>query len=348
MAAGLAAMLALVVLLLPGPAAALALPVGLPGAPLSLALDPLCGGFLLLVAVAGTAVIVFAAEASRRPDRPIRRPPGDRPRRAAARRAGRRRHHPGARPGPGRRRDLGDRRRGDPRRPIAGRRSLCVLVAAAAVIVALALLAPAGGGCISPRSAPPGRCARAPGRAGGDHRPGRAARAGAAALAGPGASRPARPGRGTAVGRRCCPPRSTRCCASCWTSARPPPRSPASVPLLLAGAAAGAAGRLARLPGDGTGHRRGLRLAAPVRHGGLRAWPGRWSGERADLPDLAALALSAVLLLAAMQAVCGTLAVLSAGAIRQQAGTRRLDRLGGLAHAHAGQHRRPAGRPAAA
>ena len=51
------------VLLLPGPPAAMELPVGLPGAPLSLALDPLSSGFLLLVAIAGTAAIVFAAEA---------------------------------------------------------------------------------------------------------------------------------------------------------------------------------------------------------------------------------------------------------------------------------------------
>ncbi len=44
------------------------------------------------------------------------------------------------------------------------------------------------------------------------------------------------------------------------------------------------------------------------------------------------MALGAVLLLAALQAVCGTLLALVAGAIRQGAGTRRLDRLGGLIH----------------
>jgi hydrogenase-4 component B len=52
----------------------------------------------------------------------------------------------------------------------------------------------------------------------------------------------------------------------------------------------------------------------------------------ADLPAVMAMALGAVLLLAALQAVCGTLLPLAAGAIRQGAGTRRLDRLGGLIH----------------
>jgi formate hydrogenlyase subunit 3/multisubunit Na+/H+ antiporter MnhD subunit len=51
-----------------------------------------------------------------------------------------------------------------------------------------------------------------------------------------------------------------------------------------------------------------------------------------DLPAATAMALGAVLLLAALQAVCGTLLALLAGAIRQGAGTRRLDRLGGLVH----------------
>ncbi len=55
-------------------------------------------------------------------------------------------------------------------------------------------------------------------------------------------------------------------------------------------------------------------------------------GRSADLPNLASLALSAVLLLSAGQAMCGTLMPLCAGAIRQAAGTRRLDRLGGLIH----------------
>ncbi|MDR3538130.1 MAG: proton-conducting transporter membrane subunit [Acetobacteraceae bacterium] len=54
--------------------------------------------------------------------------------------------------------------------------------------------------------------------------------------------------------------------------------------------------------------------------------------KAADLPDLAALAVAAMLLLLATQAVCGTLATLAAAFIRNGAGTRRLDRLGGLGH----------------
>ncbi len=56
------------------------------------------------------------------------------------------------------------------------------------------------------------------------------------------------------------------------------------------------------------------------------------TARAADLPGVTAMALGAVLLLTALQAVCGTLLALVAGAIRQGAGTRRLDRLGGLVH----------------
>ena len=49
-----------------------------------------------------------------------------------------------------------------------------------------------------------------------------------------------------------------------------------------------------------------------------------------DLPAVATMALAAVLLLAALQAIAGTLLALACGAIRDGAGTRRLDRLGGL------------------
>ena len=55
-------------------------------------------------------------------------------------------------------------------------------------------------------------------------------------------------------------------------------------------------------------------------------------GKAADLPNLTALALAAVLLLGASQAVCGTLTGLTAGAIRHAADTVRLDCLGGLIH----------------
>lgn len=56
------------------------------------------------------------------------------------------------------------------------------------------------------------------------------------------------------------------------------------------------------------------------------------TARAADLPATTAMALGAVLLLAVLQAVCGTLLPLVASAIRQGAGTRRLDRLGGLIH----------------
>lgn len=54
--------------------------------------------------------------------------------------------------------------------------------------------------------------------------------------------------------------------------------------------------------------------------------------KAADLPNLEALAVGAMLLLLAAQAVCGTLVALTAAFIRQAAGTRQLDRLGGLIH----------------
>jgi formate hydrogenlyase subunit 3/multisubunit Na+/H+ antiporter MnhD subunit len=56
------------------------------------------------------------------------------------------------------------------------------------------------------------------------------------------------------------------------------------------------------------------------------------TARAADLPGVTAMALGAVLLLTAVQAVSGTLLALAAGAIVQGAGTRRLDRLGGLVH----------------
>ena len=103
------------------------------------------------------------------------------------------------------------------------------------------------------------------------------------------------------------------------------------VPLLLAGAASVLLG--------GWRACRAMELDAAVAFGSLRQ-AGMAAlglglavvGRAADLPNLAALALSAVLLLAGMQAVCATLALLAAGAVTQQAGTRRLDRLGGLIH----------------
>jgi formate hydrogenlyase subunit 3/multisubunit Na+/H+ antiporter MnhD subunit len=55
-------------------------------------------------------------------------------------------------------------------------------------------------------------------------------------------------------------------------------------------------------------------------------------GKAADLPSVTAAALAALLLLAAIQAVCMTLTLLCAGVVRHGAGSRRLDRLGGLIH----------------
>ena len=59
---GLGAILSLLCLILPGQAV-LALPVGLPGVPMRLALDPLAAVFLLLLFVTATAAAVFAQEA---------------------------------------------------------------------------------------------------------------------------------------------------------------------------------------------------------------------------------------------------------------------------------------------
>ena len=52
----------------------------------------------------------------------------------------------------------------------------------------------------------------------------------------------------------------------------------------------------------------------------------------ADLPDLAALALGAALLLTLALSVCGTAAILAGNAVRDDTATTRLDRLGGLIH----------------
>ncbi len=56
------------------------------------------------------------------------------------------------------------------------------------------------------------------------------------------------------------------------------------------------------------------------------------SARAADLPGVTAMALGAVLLLSVLQTLGGTLLALAGGAIHQGAGTRRLDRLGGLVH----------------
>ncbi len=55
-------------------------------------------------------------------------------------------------------------------------------------------------------------------------------------------------------------------------------------------------------------------------------------GRASDLPTLTSMGLAAVLLLSLGQALCGTLAHLAAGAVRQGAGSRLLAMLGGLVH----------------
>ncbi len=74
--------------------------------------------------------------------------------------------------------------------------------------------------------------------------------------------------------------------------------------------------------------------AGSVRHSGVTATAfGLAIIARAlDLPQIAALALAAVLAASAVQAVCGTLALLCAGAIHLGTATRHLSRLGGTIH----------------
>lgn len=74
--------------------------------------------------------------------------------------------------------------------------------------------------------------------------------------------------------------------------------------------------------------------AGTTRHAGITAMAlGLAVVARAlDLPQIAALALAAVLLAAGVQAVCGTLGVLCAWAIHHGAATRQLTRLGGMIH----------------
>lgn len=56
------------------------------------------------------------------------------------------------------------------------------------------------------------------------------------------------------------------------------------------------------------------------------------TARAADLPAVCAMALAAVVLLAIIQALCGTLLSLAAGAIHYGAGTSQFDRLGGVVH----------------
>lgn len=74
--------------------------------------------------------------------------------------------------------------------------------------------------------------------------------------------------------------------------------------------------------------------AAATRHSGtgVAALGLAVTADALDLSQVAGLALAAMLVAAAVQAVCGTLAVLCADAIRRSAATRQLCRLGGVIH----------------
>jgi formate hydrogenlyase subunit 3/multisubunit Na+/H+ antiporter MnhD subunit len=103
------------------------------------------------------------------------------------------------------------------------------------------------------------------------------------------------------------------------------------LPFLLMGAASAMMGPWRGATGANTD---GILAAAVHRSAGLAAIGIGLllAGRAADLPNLAALALAGVLLLSAGQALCGTLVMLAAGAVQQGAGSRQLDRLGGLIH----------------
>jgi len=103
------------------------------------------------------------------------------------------------------------------------------------------------------------------------------------------------------------------------------------VALLLLGVASVLIGGIRATRGDTLGD---VLAAGTARHAGVTATAlGLVLVARSlDLPQVAALALAAVLVAAAVQAICGTLAVLSANAIHHGAATRHLVRLGGMIH----------------
>jgi formate hydrogenlyase subunit 3/multisubunit Na+/H+ antiporter MnhD subunit len=104
-----------------------------------------------------------------------------------------------------------------------------------------------------------------------------------------------------------------------------------ALPLLASGAASAVLGGL----GEGRAMAPvGVVAAGTVRAAGLVAMAlgVAWLAHGADLPPLATLALGAALLLALADGLARTLAGLCAAAAQQAAGTRRLDRLGGLIH----------------
>lgn len=103
------------------------------------------------------------------------------------------------------------------------------------------------------------------------------------------------------------------------------------VALLLPGAAAVLIGGIRATRSDVLSD---ILTAGAVRHAGITATALGLAvvARTLDLPQVAVLALAAVLVAAAVQAVCGTLGMLSARAIQHGAATGHLSRLGGMIH----------------
>ena len=338
--AGLAAILALISLLLDEAPAMLALPLGLPGAAFRLTLDPLAAFFALLVFGTGAATCAFVAADDSATTYDPASAPGRVPDAGGVHAAGRPTDAGGV--------------HGAVRPTGAGLVPVCLAGLGLALLAADGFARGAGlavaGGAI---------WALGPGRPAGAAQLGVALLAAAAvivaaaapppvpllaALVGPGALAGlvplhawlTRTHRAPAPAAACCPapwcrPRSTPSLRMLFDPAGAAPPAWWGLPLMLLGAASVAAGGL-----DATRREElDTALAAgTVRQTGLTAigLGIALTARAADLPGVTAMALGAVLLLAALQAICGTLLPLVAGAIRQGAGTRRLDRLGGLVH----------------
>ncbi len=329
---GLACMLALLSLVLPDRAAELDLPFGLPGSPFTLALDPLSGCFLLLVSFVGTVTTAFAAEAT----------PSQQPASLAGLPIGLAGLLLAVLAGDGLTLAFGLSLAGGAvwamgRTEQAGHANssqlTMSLLAATAVLIALALIAQDGSGlrfaAIRAQQAAPGH----------------ATAAALVGLVGLAAQAGLVPLHAWCVpAQRSLPPRAAvllsggilpvalygmiRLTLDLADAASP---LICAVPLLLVGAASVLLGAIRAVTQD--------ELDGAVAFGSLRQVGMAAIGlgivllaRAADLPNLAALALGATLLLTGVQALCGTLAMLAVGAIRREAGTRRLDRMGGLVH----------------
>ncbi len=324
--AGLGGLLALLALLADGPSATLALPVGLAGDSMHLALDPLAAGLLLLLFLAAMAIAVIADATERKgatvtADLPISLAGLGLAVLAAD----------GATLAIGLSLAGGAHWAGAPASRARTTQLIVMLFAAAALFIALALLSPPGAAASfeAIRAAPPA--------------PWRATAGFICALAAGGALAGLSPLHGWLV---------PTACAS----------QPARAALLCGVLLPVALGALLRIVVDLTGPAPPLWWALlPLGLGAATALLGGWQAAQAaevdtavaamsyrqaglavialgvillakasDLPDLAALAVAAMLLLLATQAVCGTLATLAAAFICRAAGTRRFDRLGGL------------------